>query len=261
MIINREEDTVMSRLYEEMSKRTEPETSTNQTPAPIENAALVPADDGFADAATEENSNLLRGSHLKFVDWHYYKDGSETPLQTEGLHLLAIGTAAAMQRWENGKVVQTIIRQPGKELPDRDDLGFLDRATWEHDGRGEPSDPWANTRFLYLVDPRTAEMITFTTKSYGGRGAVSNLSSQIARMRSLRGANVRPLIELGAAPMPTKFGPKSKPAFIIIRWFDGGDNGASPPKVTNGGGADALKLVAEVKEPALKEEMEDEIPF
>jgi hypothetical protein len=249
---------IMPRIYESLSNKTEiePKTEIPKPPAPIESASFVPADDGFADAAAEASSNLLRGSHLKFVDWHYYLGGSETPLATEGLQLLAVGTAAAWQRWEGGKVVDpdTIVRKPGKPMPDREELGFLDKSLWEKDARGEAMDPWANTRFLYLVNPRTAELITLTTKSWGGRSAVFDLSGQIERMRSFRGPNVRPLIELGAAPMPTKFGPKSKPFFHVIRWY-GGDSGA-PEKITNGG--EQVKLV---EEPTLQEEMQDQIPF
>ena len=37
-----------------------------------------------------------------------------------------------------------------------------------------------------------------------------------------------PLVELGAAPMQTKFGKKSKPVFKVVGWKRGGESEAVP---------------------------------
>lgn|SRR5262249_10115366 len=74
-----------------------------------------------------------------------------------------------------------------------------------------------STAFVYLVDPHTAEALTFSTSSWGGREAVTALGDAIARMR-LAHPNALPIVALEAAPMVTKYGRKSKPTFRIAGW-------------------------------------------
>jgi hypothetical protein len=66
----------------------------------------------------------------------------------------------------------------GKKLPERDELGDLNKTEWELDPDDQPKDPWQNTRFVYLVDPISAEAYTFVTASWGGRQAVNVLPSK-----------------------------------------------------------------------------------
>jgi hypothetical protein len=106
----------------------------------------------------------------------------------------------------------------GKKLPDRDELSDPEGCgTWETGPDGKPKDPWQNTRFVYLVDPVSAEAYTFSTPSWGGRQAVNDLAEQIQRMRYRR-PGASPLVELRAEPWMTKFGRKSKPFFKVIGW-------------------------------------------
>ena len=92
-------------------------------------------------------------------------------------------------------------------MPERGELGDNDRAEWEAGPDGKPRDPWQNTRFVHLIDPQTAEAFTFSTSSWGGRDCVINLADQIKRMRG-KHPDAVPLVELGAAPMSTRFGRK-----------------------------------------------------
>ena len=139
--------------------------------------------------------------------------------------------------------MQYVVRQPGRALPDREALGDLDETLWELGPDNKPRDPWQSTRFVYLLDPISVEMLTFSTSSGGGRSAVIDLADQITRMRKLGHPTALPIVELGAAPMQTKYGRKSKPVFKIVKWY-GGDNA---PK--------------EIALPSLQEEVGDEIPF
>ena len=56
-----------------------------------------------------------------------------------------------------------------------------------------------------------AEAFTFSTATWGGRGAVTDLGDRIVRMRTVHPDAV-PIVELRAAEMPTRYGRKSKPA-------------------------------------------------
>jgi hypothetical protein len=146
----------------------------------------------------------------------------------DGTRLTALGVVAAWQRWEGGQVAETIIRQPGEDLPDRETLGYDDETQWEVGPGGDVADPWRNTRFVYLVDLNTAEAFTFVTTSSGGQRAVEDLGDQINRMRLIR-RGVAAIVELSAAAMPTRFGPKSRPLFKVVGWETGVAEGEAQP--------------------------------
>ena len=175
----------------------------------------VPSD-GWNDTAAEAESRVIRGSLLKFVEGRW-SVGKENEAVKDGRQLVAVATAAAWVRWQGGKPVEYRLREPGVPLPEREVLGDCDRAGWEIGPDGQQRDPWQITHFVYLIDPQTAEAFTFSTSSWGGRDCVINLADQTMRMRS-KHPNAVPLVELGAAPMRTKHGWKSKPVVRVVGW-------------------------------------------
>jgi len=183
---------------------------------------LTTTDDGWLDAAAEANARVLRGSLLRFNDWNWSKNKEGEPVE-KGTKLVALGTAAAWARWAGGKPVEYRMRQSGKPLPDREELGNTDQSQWEMGPDGKtPRDPWQSTRLVYLVDPDTAEAFTFSTSSWGGREAVINLGDAIARMRSAH-PKALPVVSLEATAMHTRYGRKSKPVFKIVDWKAAGE--------------------------------------
>jgi hypothetical protein len=131
-------------------------------------------------------------------------------------------------------------------MPEREELGDLDQAQWELGPDNKTKrDPWQSTRFVYLVDPQTAEAFTFSTSSWGGREAVINLGDSIARMRVAH-PTAMPIVALEAAPMMTRYGRKSKPVFKIVGWKA---VGSKAPKVEH------------LPPLTLKEELDDGVPF
>jgi hypothetical protein len=209
----------------------------------------MPTDDGWSDAAAEANERIIRGTFLKFSDWRWLK-GKEGIELEDGARLVALGTAAAWVKWLGGKPAEYRMREPGKLLPERDTLGDLDKSQWEMGPDGvTPRDPWQSTRFVYLVDPETAGAFTFSTSSWGGRNAVSDLGDQIQRMRFARPGAV-PIVELRAAEMKTKFGRKSKPLFRVVGWKHSGAEPPAAPAIEN---KSVHQKTAEL--------IDDEIPF
>jgi hypothetical protein len=106
---------------------------------------------------------------------------------------------------------------------------------------------------VYLIDPISAATYTFISATVGARIAVERLSDQVRTMRALRGENVVPLVELGSAPMKTRFtASKQRPAFTVVEWrYLGGGNGGAP----------AIEHKPTPVEPVtLAEELNDEIP-
>ena len=116
------------------------------------------ADDGWDDAAGEASERMIRGHLLKFADWRWTLGKEATPVDN-GTRLIALGTVAMWVRWEDGKPVEHIVRRPGERLPEREKLSHTNEDEWETGPGGEPKDPWANTRLVYLVDPDTAEAL------------------------------------------------------------------------------------------------------
>jgi hypothetical protein len=216
---------------------------------------IVQSDDGWDDAAAENAERVIKGTLLKFSDWRWTKgkEGTEVP---EGTQLVALGTTAAWVKWCDGKPVEYLIRQPGKKLPERGELGDLDKTKWELGPDDQPKDPWQNTRFVYLVDQVSAEAFTFVTASWGGRQAVNDLAEQIQRVR-YGNPGASPIVELHAEPWPTKFGRKSKPFFKVMGWRGGGpdmiDRHGGGPR--NGGPTPALV------EASTSRSTDDEIAF
>jgi hypothetical protein len=217
--------------------------------------AIVNTTDGWGDAAAENAERVLKGTLLKFSDWTWSK-GKEGTKVPEGTRLVALGTVAAWVKWKDGKPAEYKIREAGARLPDREELGDTDEGDWEAGPDGGPKDPWQNTRFVHLVDPLSAELYTFTTSSWGGRGAVSDLGDQIQRVRYANPGAV-PVVELSAAPMQTKFGRKSKPLFKVVEWKKGGSlvDGDEPQLQLTHAETKSAKAVETAKA------FDDEIPF
>jgi hypothetical protein len=212
----------------------------------------LPLDDGWADAANEAAERFIRGKILKFSDWRWTAGKEAEPLE-HGTRLVALGTVAMWVRWEDGKPVEYRTRQPGQRMPERDELGYDDESAWALGLNDEPQDPWRNTRLVHLVDPQTAEAFTFSTSSWGGRGAVADLGDQIARMRKVH-PDAIPLVELRAAEMLTRFGRKSKPVFKVVAWQ------------TASGGNEPVPVerqipAKEAEQTAARSELDDAIPF
>jgi hypothetical protein len=214
--------------------------------------SVPPADDGWSDAAVEASERTIRGTLLKFTDWRWTAGKEATPV-ADGTKLVALATVAMWVRWADGKPAEYRVREPGRRLPDREELGHLDESLWSRDPNGEAQDPWQNTRLVYLVHPRTAEAYTFSTASWGGRGAVSDLGDQISRMRSVH-ADAVPIVELRAAEMPTKYGRKSKPVFKIVEWKAADAKQSAP--------VERRITTQKAKQEVYEAEMDgDEIPF
>jgi hypothetical protein len=223
----------------------------------------LPTNDGWDDAAREAGERQIQGTLLKFADWRWTA-GREARVLEHGTRLVALATAAGWVRWENGKPAEYRMREKGRRLPEREELGHTDQSEWEQNFRGEATDPWQSTRFVQLIDPATAEAYTFSTSSWGGRSAVADLGDQIMRMRTAHPGAV-PIVELQAAEMATKFGRKSKPVFKVVGWKRGGDDdGALPtegPQPTQAKRAQALLDSDDLEPPSRQREMDDSIPF
>jgi hypothetical protein len=202
--------------------------------------------DGW-DTNLPETGGLLHGKTVKFRDGKYFADKTA---DITGKILVAADIVACWVRWWDGKPTEHKITEPGQLHPERDELGDDDEAQWQEGLDGEPTDPWADTRYARLFDPKTAEEFTFTTSSIGGRRAVRDLQRQVMRMRSAT-PGALPIVKLEVAEMPTRFGMKTKPAFTVVDWI-------IPTPATP---ASPHSLKAPHHDRSGRDDMNDEIPF
>ena len=171
--------------------------------------------DGFS-VAEKAGNNLIVGKMLKFtIDGKYKVD--KTDHLPDNTTLVAMDVATAWVKWGGDKPIEHWITQPGLVHPERADLPDRDEARWEPGINGQPADPWRDTRYLRLIDPRTGQDYTFVSDTYGGRKAVGDLKSQIGNVRFAYPGAV-PVVQLGSTMMKTGFGLKPRPEFKVVGW-------------------------------------------
>jgi len=179
----------------------------------------VPVDDDFGAGGNSER--LIQGTILRCVDGHWSdRDGVSYSTGTE---MLVLGTMQALQHWQDGMPIETITIRP---FPDLDELNSsIPEDQWEEGLDGKPPKPWVLQHVAYLLDPHDASMFTFINSTTGAQIAVERLTSKVRAMRMLRGQRVSPIVKLDSKPMPTKFGEKMRPEFVITEWRNLDDGG------------------------------------
>ena len=84
--------------------------------------------DGWNDAAKDAESRILRGTLLKFGDGRWSRGKEGEPVK-DGTKLVATSTACGWVKWKDGKPAEYRMRQPGQDLPERDELAISTKAT------------------------------------------------------------------------------------------------------------------------------------
>jgi hypothetical protein len=197
-------------------------------------------------------TRLIRGTILRCVDGKW-ADGLGTPPPAL---LIALGTTQAIQCWKDSKPTDVVMAEPGKPLPDVDELNAqIPEAEWEKGLDGKPKAPWVLQHVAYFIDPVSAESYTFINGTFGARLAVEKLADRVANMQRLRGGNALPVVKLESKPMKTKFGTKQRPEFTVVEWREIGANGGAVKAIEH------QPVGKAVKPPTVAEELNDEIPW
>jgi hypothetical protein len=202
---------------------------------------------------------IIKGNAIRFTNEGSWTDRDEEELP-DGLELVVVDVARAVQKWIDRLPVETRILEPGERFPDIEQLNQdAPRSEWANGPDGKARGPWQTQHIVYLLDPETMDRFTFPTGTVGGQIAVREVVDKTKWMRKLRGAHVYPIVRLSDTFMPTAFGGRQRPHFEIKRWVSfGPDEKALPaplgPK-QNGPGQ-----LCTVGPPTLAEEMNDEIP-
>lgn len=212
-------------------------TVSNKPPAAIT--------DGWDAAASDSAASPMKGASIKFDAGAYFIGREKTLIQPEK-QFVAMDVREGWMFLKKDTPAEYCMRAIGGPKPPRPD-SFNNQDEWPPGLDGQPADPWKYSKFLYLLDPATAEMFTFTSNTTGGRIGLSDLTSQIQLMRSTRAGAV-PIIELQSRQMKTKFGMKPRPFFAVVGWHIQAEQGP--------------KLIADnSNQTEVVNDMDDEIPF
>jgi hypothetical protein len=253
--------------------------------------AIDEPDDGFSGSNTE-GDRLIIGDIIKcdVTKPQPWINRDDSPLDL-GREWFVMSTRTALQLWQHGELIDTLVKQKGKPLPDLAELNAkIPQSTWDEGFDGKPKPPWQQQWFVHLLDPQTAERRTFVGNSIGAMRGVTELQDDVSWMRRLRVKAVSPIVTFGTKPMNTKYGIKPRPWFRVTRWIalniDGGVavENKTPPALPPTGEAEQPEAerpdgypndyaaakgrasnkkpkLKEVERPTLVEELDDEIPY
>jgi hypothetical protein len=177
-------------------------------------------------------ASAIAGDMLKFVKGDWLRGEGDAEVPSDAMFVANMDEVwTGWVRWFDGnpaehRISRLIDRQP-KLM--REDLGYLDKATWETNPDGTLRDPWAPTDRLVMKDDCTDELVTFVTGSYGGRWALAKLLRTYDRERTRQQGRF-PVLTLGVDKTwkHDKFGTIPRPLFNVIGWRFW-DRDAAPP--------------------------------
>src|SRR6516164_9369349 len=207
--------------------------------------------DGWDAQANDSAASPMKGSSIKFDAGAYFIGREKTLIQPDR-QFVAIDVREGWQFLKKDCPAEYSMRAVGGPKPPRPN-SFADPSEWPGGLDGDPADPWKYAKFLYLLDPLSVEVFTFTSSTTGGRIGISDLTAQIQLMRNTRPGAV-PIVELQSRLMKTKFGMKPRPFFQVCGWRVKSEEATkliadSADKSSGGEGAETTNA------------LDDEIPF
>jgi hypothetical protein len=229
--------------------------------------SIVLADDhhdGFSDPNFRGSCSIVKGTKIKFTnDFRWLAGGDEINPARE---FLVFEVQRVIQKWPpsgasdlRGPIETRILKSD--ERPNVEELNdATPRSEWR-DKFGKLEGPWEFSYVLYLLEPKTMSAFTYLTgMTVGGCQAVDELKDATVRARLLQGASYFPLVTLSKIHMPTAFGGRDRPMFIVRTFVALGPASERASTIT---GPEAPTIDAKKTKPKRGDsdaEMNDKIP-
>lgn len=172
--------------------------------------------DGFDydDGESRSGATYAKFDGAAINHWHT-RGGA---LKNLGPYILA-NLFPELVRWSDKKIVDRILPETGKPMPDPDVLNSaIPVDEWEEDFNHEPKGPWVKNYTLHLVDPDTCAKLIVSNSTAGQRMAYGALKDATQLKRKFLGETVFPVVMLSEAQFSTNFGTKLRPHFEIKGW-------------------------------------------
>jgi hypothetical protein len=188
--------------------------------------------DGFGDAGASDDpsaNHTIQGDLVKFTNTATWvtRIGEEL---SGILKFVAVDVNRVVQKWENGRPIETRVLQPGEKCPNLEELNAtVPQTEWGVGPDGKLRGPWEMQYLVYLLNPDTAERFTYATGTIGGGIAVRDLICRVNWKRKFCGEQVFAVVSLSAVPWKTHYGTRLRPHFVIMRWEGLSTGGALPP--------------------------------
>jgi hypothetical protein len=188
--------------------------------------------DGYEDeieGREQQARGIIQGALLKFSNDYTWvtREGEEL---SPDLELVVVDIRRIVQKWHNGKPVETIILEPLQKFPDVEKMNEqTPRGEWVEDRNGKSRGPWQAQQVVYLLNPLTMDRYTFPTGTIGGAICCHDISDRTKWIRKYRGTQVYPVVTLSDVFFPTSHGGRQRPHFIVKNWIGFGDDGKALP--------------------------------
>jgi hypothetical protein len=204
-------------------------------------------DDGLGDlGGGGGNRSLIQGVKVVFANTAEWVDKSTMSVIKPDHRFVIWGSQRTLQTWlrDIDHPVDVKLFGQHERWPGDDELEELNEAIpreqWRADpfNKGQFQPPVQRCWFTYWIDPLNFQKYTFPTSTIGGFKALSELQESIAAARAMwNDAKMRPVVTLGHQHMPTRFGGREIPRFIIVDWKRGG---SEQPALTSSSPSPAL---------------------
>jgi hypothetical protein len=175
-------------------------------------------EDGVEGDDRPQGGRVIQGERLAFSNDFTWVTGGGEKIEKDR-ELVVIDVARVVQKWIEQTPVETIFLEPGQKFPD---IAKMNAAAppseWGEGPDGKPRGPWQAQHVVYLLDQETMDRFTYPTGTTGGVICVRELVDKILWMRRFRGTHVYPVVTLADKFMPTRFGGRQGPHFLIKRW-------------------------------------------
>jgi hypothetical protein len=183
--------------------------------------------EGGTEGQERGGGGIIIGQIIKFTNEAAFvlPDGDEIDPKRE---FVADNIVRVVQRWHDGKPVETIVIAPHQKFPDVAKMNdAVPREEWLEGPDGHPRGPWQAQHVLHLRDAVTMDCFSFPTGTVGGSIAMRDLTDKVTWMRRYRGPGIFAVVCLRDVFMNTRFGGRQRPHFEVQRWmpFGGGDGG------------------------------------
>jgi hypothetical protein len=176
---------------------------------------LVPIDEGFE--SDPDDDRLIKGSRLVCIDGAWTIDEVAVPPDER---FIMLNTFEAVQHWQNGELVEQIIKKPGVVLPDvGEENKKIPQEEWDQGDAGLLP-PWAHQYGAYLIRLSDGSIVTHINKTNGTKVAINSIRARVRWERNLRGSMVLPIVLLGKRLVSRQY-KKLGPLFVVVDWHLG----------------------------------------
>ena len=195
----------------------------------------------FAQYAADKSNRMFVGTLVKFAKGKWLM-GPDRDLISPSQRFVAVMDTLTVghMKWFGGKPIDSKMGlvADGFRPVHRNELDDLDSETWETGEKGDRVDPWQETTLVVFASPAAPnDLLTFTTGTVGGQGAIGALCE--AHSLSTEGVGQYPVVTLAADSYPHKIksrGDIDFPVFKIVDSVEAGPFNAMVAEARGGAG-------------------------